>query len=94
MGRFQLVVGAEVHGGGDGARREGGADDFAMACPGRLEFDADLEVDLIVQIEGNVPAGAFDLLGANDVPDDATGFGNDFGKLLQSCTTADDRERA
>src|SRR2546425_243139 len=73
----QAVVGAQVRGRGDRAGRERRADHFAVAGEGRLQLDADLEVDLAVQIDGDVAAGALDLLGADDVPYEATGVRDD-----------------
>src|SRR5437660_265212 len=39
-----------------------------MPCKWRLQFDPDFEVDLTIQINGDVPARTLDLLGADDAP--------------------------
>ncbi len=55
VGRVEPAVGAEVRCRGDRPRRGDGADHFAVTGERCLELDADFEVDLVVEIQGDVP---------------------------------------
>jgi len=41
----------------------------------------------------NVPAGAFDASGADEIPDDAAGVGDDLGEVAEGGAAADDGGR-
>ena len=92
VGGFECGIRAEVRGGRDVAGGGSGGDDLAVASERGLEFDADFEVDLAVEIDGYVSAGAGNLLIAQRLPDEAAGFGDDSWKLAREA--ADDGDGA
>ncbi len=71
-----------MYGPGDETYREGRADNFTVSPERGVHLDADFKVDLIIQIERNVPTGSFDLLRAKRIPYRSAGIRNDFGKFV------------
>ena len=68
MGLVQEVVRAEVRGRGDASGGRGGGDQFAVALVGRCQFNADFEVDLIIEVYRHVPTRPGNLLRADHAP--------------------------
>src|SRR5262245_59710708 len=91
MGLVEPVVRTEMHRGGDQAGRRGRADNFAVPGKRTIQFDPDLQVDLVVQVES--PACTRDLLRGDDIPHLAARLGNDRGKFVQTRLTAHDGKR-
>ncbi len=44
-----------------------------------VQFNAHFQVDLVIPIHGDVPAGAGNVLSADDIPDHAARVGHDRG---------------
>jgi len=79
---------------GDFTSRKRRRNHLAKCRDGGIKFNANLEVHDVVEVDGNVPAGAFHLLGAECVPDSAAGLGNDGGELLHGRLPAHDGKRS
>jgi hypothetical protein len=63
--------------GGDEARRSARADDLAGAREWGVHLDAHFQVDLVIEVDGDMPTGSRDVLGADDPPHHPARIGND-----------------
>jgi hypothetical protein len=78
---------------GNRPRWGSGADNFAVPGEGSGQLDTDFKVDLIVQVNRDVPTRPRDLLGADDAPDRAASVRNDPGEFLRAGAAAHDGQR-
>jgi hypothetical protein len=86
----KLGIGAEVGRRGDVAGGRDGRVEVVDLGERRGELDADLDVDGVVEVDGDVAARALDVLGAQRVPDSAAGLGDEGGELLARGASAED----
>src|SRR5262249_41074645 len=89
----ELTVRPVMGRGGDPTSRGGRADNLAVPGERGVQFNAHFQVDHIVPVERDVPAGSRDLLRADDAPYQAAGIRNDFREFVAGRATADNRKR-
>src|SRR5437899_932227 len=81
MRGVELLVGTVMRRRGDTSRWSRRADDFIAAGKGSGHFDADIQVDLTVPVNGDVPARAGYPMSAEDIPDDSACFRDNPGEF-------------
>src|SRR5262245_8798200 len=94
MGLAEEAIGPVMGRGGHETRRGYRGDDFAVPGERPVQLDAHFQVDLVIQVDRDVPASPRDLLRTKDIPDGAAGFRDDLREFPGGRATAHDRQRA